>query len=331
MSIFIFDELTGLPTLLATNRAKRPDQTGVVNASPAPASQVDPSKVATIAPTTVPAPTPAPALDKNLVFAKGNEHLTPPTLYQDADDWNVRVFKNKFSIVDDHEVIVHSPFPDKDMEDLPLEQNTRIVRAYLNRVSYYGSQDKEILIFNNKGGKAGASITHPHSQIIALKGFPGILEKEKASAIKFYNEHNKCYWCDLIEKLRTDGKQVVYESQHFMLAVPDACRWSYELILLPKAHKPNFGFMDEMEIGDFARILKAALVGYNTLLGKPDRNFWIHTMRYEPYHWHVGFLPHVQTLGGIELGAGIWVSAKASPEDAARDLGVLVKQAFEAQ
>lgn len=323
MGIFIFDELTGLPTLLATNRAKRPDQTGAV-------SGVQPSdgSVSTIANTPTSAEA-APKLDKNLVFAKGNEHMTPPTLYQDADDWNVRVFQNKYPLTEDHEIVVHSPYPDKDMEDMTWEQNSKIIRAFLNRVSYYGSQDKEVLIFNNKGGKAGASITHPHSQIVALKGFPGILEREKESAIKYYNEHNRCYWCDLVEKLRSEGTQVVYESPHFMLAVPDACRWSYELILLPKAHKPNFGFIDEMEIGDFARILKAALVGYKKLLGDPDRNFWIHTMRYEPYHWHVGFIPHLQILGGLELGAGIWVSAKATPEDAAIGLAPIVKQAYE--
>lgn len=313
MGTFIFDELTGLPTLLAPNRAKRPDQTGVVHTT----------KVETIAP--------VPVVDKNLVFAKGNEHLTPPTLYQDADNWNVRVFKNKFPLVEDHEIIIHSPDPTLDIEDLPWEQNMKIIRALLNRVDYYGSQDKEVLIFNNKGGKAGASITHPHTQIIALKGFPGILEKEKESAIKYYNEHTRCYWCDFIEKSILEGKKIIFESAHFVLMVPEACRWSYEMILVPKAHKPNFGFIDEMEIGDFAKILRAALIAYRDVLGNPDRNHWIHTMRYEPYHWHVGFLPHIQTLGGLELGAGIWVSAKATPEDAAKELGPAVKKAYEEQ
>jgi galactose-1-phosphate uridylyltransferase len=99
--------------------------------------------------------------------------------------------------------------------------------------------------------------------------------------------------------------------------------------LIPKEHKPNFGFINEMEIGDFAKILKATLVGYNTLFSRPDRNFWIHTMRYEPYQWHVGFLPHIKTLGGLEMGAGIWVSDRATPEDAACEMGPIVKKSFE--
>ena len=129
MGKFIFDELTGTPTLLAADRAKRIDQTGAVNTI----SNVKPSEVLTSA---------------TCIFCKGNEQLTTPTVYQDADDWRVRVFKNKFPLLEDHEIIVHSPKHDEDIEDVSCEQGNRIIRAYLNRVSYYGSQDKEVFIFN---------------------------------------------------------------------------------------------------------------------------------------------------------------------------------------
>lgn len=306
MPTFLFDELTGIPTILATNRAKRADQTGatgtVISTSQTPVN-----------------------VDR---FAKGNESLTPPTVYQDAEDWNVRVFRNKYPLVEDHEIIVHSPYQDKDLEDLPQEQNVRIMRAFLNRVTYYNSQDKEVMIFNNRGGKAGASILHPHSQIVALKGFPGILEMEKTEAMKYYNENNSCYWCDKIKVELALKKRIVHETPHFVLLVPVACRWSYEMLLIPKEHKPNFGYVNDMEISDFTQILKAALWSYNAMFNKPDRNFWIHTMRYEPYHWHVGFIPHIKVFGGLELGAGIWVSDKATPEDAAEQLGENVKTCY---
>src|SRR3989338_5539120 len=306
MGTFILDELTGAATLLATNRVKRPDETGVVNNHK-------------------PGQTENPPVDKQLLFSKGYEHLTPPSVYRDAADWNVRVFKNKYPLVDDHEIIIHSPDRDKDIDELPLEQNMKIIRAFLNRVSYFGEQDKEVMIFNNRGGRAGASITHTHSQIIALKGFPGIIEKEKESALKYYNENNSCFWCDMIKNEVSDGSRIIYESTHFVLLVPPACRWSYEMLLIPKNHKPNFGFIDETEINDLSVMLKSALSSYNTLFNKPDRNFWIHTVRYEPYHWHMGFIAHLKVFGGVELGAGIWVSDKASPEDSAKQLREHVK------
>jgi UDPglucose--hexose-1-phosphate uridylyltransferase len=114
---------------------------------------------------------------------------------------------------------------------------------------------------------------------------------------------------------------VVYESKHFVVMVPKASRWSYEMILIPKSHRPNFEYIDEVEINDFSRVLKGALKAYDNLFNKPDRNFWIHTQRYDPYHWHVGFIPHIKVVGGLELGAGIWVSDRASPEQAAAELG----------
>lgn len=297
MGIFIFDPLTGEPTISAANRSKRYDQADAVTQ---------------IAGNELPKPP--------CKFCKGNENLTPPTLYQDADDWSVRVFQNKYPLMPDHEVIVHSPQHDKDMEDFTHGQNVKILRAYLNRVSYFGTQDKEVIIFNNKGGRAGASIVHPHSQIVAAKGFPGILEKEKESALHYYNEKSSCYWCDEWREAVATKSRVVYESSHFVIFCPKASRWSYEIVLVPKNHKPNFGFIDDMEISDLAKVLPGALLTYKNCFANPDRNFWIHTVRYEPYHWHIGFIPHIKVFGALELGAGIWVSDKATPEDAGTEL-----------
>lgn len=309
MSTFIFDELTGIPTVLATKRAKRKDETGVVK-SEKEKGEEDKKKVC--------------------FFCKGSEHLTPPTLYKDLEDWNVRVFANKFPIVDNHEIIVHSPDHEKDLTELPIEQNIRYVRALLNRVHYYTTEkNMEVMIFNNRGGAAGASIFHPHSQLVALEGFPGIIELEKHEAIRYYNEHHSCYWCDMVKSELVIKSRVVYESKHYVIIVPKASRWSYEMMLVPKSHKPNFEYINEMEINDFAKILKASLIAYDELFERPARNFWIHSQRYDPYHWHVGYMPHIKVFGGLELGAGIWVSDKATPEDAAARLGEVVKKAYE--
>src|SRR3989344_1345583 len=292
MGKFIFDPLTGEPTILATERAKRPEET---------------AKAGTMSVT-----------DHVCYFCKGNEHLTPPATYKDQEDWHVRVIKNKYPIVEDHEVIIHSPDHDKDLEDLDHEQVVRVIRAYLNRANFYGSQEKEGVIFNNSGKKAGASLVHPHSQIIALKGFPGILQSEKEWSIRYYDEKNTCYWCDEISEVLAGKDRVILETSHFVVFVPKACRWSYEIRITPKTHRPSLVFIDETEINNFAGVLQKVVQAYGNAFNYPDRNFWIHTERFEPFHWHVGFLPHLKVFGAIELGAGIWVSDKATPEDAAK-------------
>ena len=59
MGNIIFDPLTGEPTILVTERAKRLDQTGALSGKGTTSGQ-----------------------DRACFFCKGNEHLTPPTLYQ---------------------------------------------------------------------------------------------------------------------------------------------------------------------------------------------------------------------------------------------------------
>ena len=302
MSKIIFDKLTKIPTVLATARSKRPDQSGVV------VKDKDEKKEAG---------------EKKEIdfFAKGNESLTPPALYQDQEDWNVRVFSNKFPILESHEIIVHSPDPITDLPDLPHEQVAKYIRAILNRVDHYTKEDRDVFVFNNRGGKAGASLHHPHSQLVALKGFPGLIEQEREEALHYFDEQGNCYWCDLIQDELEARSRVVCDSQHHVILVPAASRWSYEMMLLPKRHLPNIAYINEEEINDLATVLQAALRAYDKLFSFPDRNYWIYTQRYEPFHWHMGFIPHIKVFGGLELGAGIWVNDKATPEDAAYQLG----------
>ena len=312
MSKLIFDKLTKIPTILATTRAKRPDQTGTMAAK----------KDEKVAEKT------AEPKKKVDFFAKGNEEMTPPTLYQDQEDWNVRIFSNKFPLLDKHEVIVHSPDDFEDLPNLSREQVVRYIEAILSRIDHYMKEGMEVFVFNNRGARAGASVTHPHSQLVALKGFPGVIEEKRESALGYFDEHGSCYWCDLIQDELEDKGRVIYESNHFVIIVPKASKWSYEMMLLPKRHLSNMVYINQEEISDLAKTLQGALHAYDELFDFPDRNYWFYTEKHEPFHWHMGFIPHIKVFGGLELGAGIWVNDKATPEDAASQLGKAVEDYF---
>ncbi len=314
MSKLLFDKLTRMPSVLATNRAKRPDQVGGVVAKDA--KEIEAEKKST---------EPKKKVD---FFAKGNEEMTPPTLYQDQEDWNVRVFSNKFPLMDKHEVIVHSPDGYTDLPNLPREQVVRYIEAVLNRVDHHLKEGLEVYVFNNRGAEAGASVTHPHSQLVALRGFPGIIEEKREAALNYFDENGSCYWCDLIQDELDDKSRVVYDGEHFVVLVPKVCRWSYEMMLLPKRHLPNMVYMNEAEIDDLAKTLQGALHAYDALFNFPDRNYWFYTEKNEPFHWHMGFIAHIKEFGALELGAGIWVNDKATPEDAATQLGGAIKEYF---
>ena len=106
-------------------------------------------------------------------FCPGNEHLTPPEVYRvgegEANEagWHVRVVPNKFPITDIHEVFIHSTSHTDDVDKLPQDQVTRIFTAYRDRYRAH-EKDGQVLIFCNHGYQAGASLAHPHSQLVVV-------------------------------------------------------------------------------------------------------------------------------------------------------------------
>jgi len=87
-------------------------------------------------------------------FCVGNEAMTPPEVYRigsgekDKPGWQIRVFPNLFPITDIHEVIVHSPDHEKNIEDFSSEQVENIIKTYINRFNVLKNKGK-VFIFQN--------------------------------------------------------------------------------------------------------------------------------------------------------------------------------------
>lgn len=260
-------------------------------------------------------------------FCVGNEDLTGPDVYQLK---GVRVIPNKYPITDYHEVIIHSPDHKKDLDELPLEQVELILRSYKDRYNFYKNKrsDFYVHIYNNAGKEAGASIRHPHSQLVVFNQIPEEVLKEIQGAKDYFQEKGRCPYCDLIKKELSSGERVVLESDFFVVLVPFESEWPYEITIFSKKHQPDFGQISDEELADMASVLQQTLKAYNKVLSTPDRNFWVHSLpvredddsRAKFYHWHLDLIPRIKTLGGLELGAGIMVDDRVGPEEAARQL-----------
>src|SRR5690348_2192834 len=153
------DLLTGEKVILATGRALRPD-TFRVQASPLPAA------VATCP------------------FCAGNEHETPPEVMRvgpgapETPGWNVRVVPNKFPLVGDgvagaHEIVILSPAHDKSVGELTEPALGDAFLALRDRAAFHLDRGLAYAqAFVNHGKAAGASIEHPHAQLVALDFVP---------------------------------------------------------------------------------------------------------------------------------------------------------------
>lgn len=224
-----------------------------------------------------------------------------------------------------HEVIITYDH-DKQMALFPQDEIRRVVDIYQARYLSLMNQEhiKYVSIFHNHGKEAGASIGHPHSQLIAIPVIDPDMRSSLAGAEAYHTSQGKCVYCTMIEWDLKDGRRIIYENEKFVVLCPFAPQMSFEVRVYPKIHQPYFERLIGKEKGLFADALKVALNKIFQGLKDPAYNFYLHTApcdgaNYDYYHWHVNILPKTAIWAGFELGTGIEIST-IEPEKAAEFL-----------
>lgn len=241
-------------------------------------------------------------------FAYGNEHMTPPEVFRIGEGeankpgWKVRVVPNKFPITDIHEVIIHSPDPERDIEDLEIDQINYILQAYKQRYQTH-RQDGHVLIFANHGELAGASLSHPHSQLVVI---PGQINLDVLLLEPFTN--------------------IVEEDNFFTVYCPDFSQWPYEVWIAPKTPGGYFGDINGQQIKDLAKIVKSTICRLHGCYDNPETkkiradvpfsyNYYI----FHGENWYLRIIPRLIHRAGFELGTGLSVNV-IDPAEAAENL-----------
>ncbi|MCS7253316.1 MAG: galactose-1-phosphate uridylyltransferase [Armatimonadota bacterium] len=294
----------------------------------------------------------------------GKERNTPPEVFAIRPDcsepntpgWLIRVVPNKYPAltiegdlnrrglgmfdlmngVGAHEVIIETPEHNARLPDLPLQQIKLVLVAYRERIIDLRNDKRfiYILVFRNYRAAAGASLLHPHSQLIAIAITPEIVKRKLESARAHFMEKQRCLFCDLLSQELRLGERVVLETEHFVVLSPFAARFPYELHIYPKAHCHDFVLMNEEQLEDFARTLKRILCCVRDTLNDPPYNYVLHTspnpvprlgrpdywqtLPYD-YHWHLEFIPRLTRVAGFEWGTGFYINP-VPPELAAEVL-----------
>lgn len=230
-------------------------------------------------------------------FCAGNETMTPPEVYRigngekDGPGWDVRVVPNKYPITDIHEVIIHSPSDTDDLETLPVSQVTKIFTAYRDR--YRANQGNgQVMIFCNHGLAAGASLKHPHSQLVVV---PNQINLDAVSLEPVMN--------------------VVEENTYFVTYCPDFSQWPFEVWIAPKVSGKRFGDVTDGELPDLAKVVQDAIKKVQVVLSDPTHsemksgdtfvyNFYI----YHGVNWFLRIIPRSVHRAGFELGTGLSVN-----------------------
>lgn len=213
----------------------------------------------------------------------------------------------------------------RDFPHLSPGQALRVLQLFQERYRQV-KEDKcleYVSAFANWGVGAGASLYHPHYQLLSLPIVPPDVAHSLRGSQEYWRAHRRCAHCDIIAHERKRKKGMIAENSFAVAFVPFASRHAYKVRIFPKSHHPYFEEAPEKVIDGVRSLLQHTLRRMKDKLGDPDYNFFIHTAplknqkRFVHYHWHVEAVPKIEQEGGFELGTGVDINV-VLPEDVAR-------------
>jgi UDPglucose--hexose-1-phosphate uridylyltransferase len=295
MQQLLVDELTGDHVILAPARALRPD-TFAVHAAPLPAT------VATCP------------------FCRGNERETPPEVARvgegepDTPGWTLRAVPNKYPIVGDgvagaHEVVIFSPAHDADLGALSEGAAADVLVALRDRSrAHLAAGSRYAQAFVNQGKAAGASIEHPHAQLVALDIVP---PRAQTRLDRFTQA-----------AFAADREHIVAVDNDIAVWCPAASPTPFTMRLSLVEAGPRFDETGDAAASAMGLAVRDAIRSLRSVLGDVAYNVMIETAPRDhsgPFRWWVDIIPRVTVGAGFEIATGLSVNIVA-PAAAAAEL-----------
>ena len=342
MSQYRFDPIRRIGVLYAPERADRPIRIG-----PGAVPQSEPGPGVSVS-----------KLDRSgrAPFAPGFEQETPPEVLAirpagsitDDPAWSLRVVPNRYPFVarrslgdgtrDDfgkrasevagfHEVVIETRDSTGDLAELDESATVDVVRAWMARLTVYRETPgiEWACVFRNSGPLSGASLPHPHSQLVGLPYVPPQVASVRTAMDASCRETGRCVVCREIEEA---GERTVDESEWFVAECPRVSRFPYEQRIVARRHQASVfeTAVDDAAVVDLARILSRRLRALKRVLPRLDYNLVLDAGPFPPTHssddgaaehWCLEILPRTGGIAGFELVSGEWVNA-VLPETAAK-------------
>lgn len=319
MSQLRLNALTGRWVAIATDRASRPG-----NFAP---------------------PIEAPST-QHCPFCPGHEEDTPPAseTYGREGRWLVRVVPNRYPAfegnqdfeVEDlgpvfrqapgtgiHEVLILTPDHGASWADLDDRQAGLVIAAVRDRLEDHAEHRsiRYTQTIVNHGREAGASLVHPHGQLL---GLPFVPEELLAELDTFAHPDGSgpCVLCTILREEEEAGLRVIHSDDRVVVVCPFWSATPYEMLVIPRHHEPHLAACAPPDLVAVGRALRDVLATLVRLLGDAAYNIVFHTAPHrseEPFHWHVHVLPRLTSVAGFEAGTGVLINIVA-PEQAAEDL-----------
>jgi UDPglucose--hexose-1-phosphate uridylyltransferase len=204
------------------------------------------------------------------------------------------------------------------------EEIESLLRTFYNRgwSIRKDSRVEQIIYFKNHGERAGASLKHPHSQIVALPVVPNNIRDRIDQARRYFDDTGNCAYCAMLENELESKERLVATSTHFVAFVLYAAPSPFSIWIVPRKHTVSFLYSQPEELADLAHILRDVLRRLYIGLRDPAYNLIIRTAPVKEIsndflNWYISIIPRLSRTAGFELGSGIYINPTIPEESAA--------------
>jgi UDPglucose--hexose-1-phosphate uridylyltransferase len=298
-----YDALSDRTVIVATGRDARPHQFRAPDGDPDPGTEHCP-------------------------FCPGHETMTPPEVARTGDGapdtpgWRVRVVPNLYPIVDTHEVVVLSPDHYRPFGTLDDAAAIEVLTMLRDRVAVHLDHGLEVghaaavAILNHKR-EAGASLPHPHAQVLATDFVPPAI----AAAVGRV-EHAPT---DLVLDDLAGSETLVLTSNAVNAGASAWCPFAssspFQLRVASMRAGAHFDRASDEAIVAVALATRDALARLARALDDPPYNVVVHSAppSAATFHWYVEITPRLSVTAGFEQATGLFVNT-VDPAQAARVL-----------
>ena len=216
-----------------------------------------------------------------------------------------------------HEVVVLSP-DHRSFGELGDDDTVEVLTMLRERARVHAAAGREhVQVLINEGRAAGASIAHPHAQILALDFVPPAVT---VAIQRFEQAGGDLVWDDQAHAVAND---------HGIVVGPEVRSWCpygaaspFEVRVATREAVARLEDARDAHLLGMALVIRDVLARLSRVLQDPSYNVVVHNAPAHGevrYHWWVEIVPRVAVVAGFELGTGLMVNTVA-PEEAARRL-----------
>jgi UDPglucose--hexose-1-phosphate uridylyltransferase len=257
-------------------------------------------------------------------FCPGNEGDTPPERHRtghgaaDGPGWRVRVFPNLYPIVGGadagpgatgaHEVVALSPGHSISFAHLDDDGAAEVFCVLRDRVrAHLDAGHAFALAIINHRRAAGASIAHPHAQVLALDFVPPLV----AAGIERFRDAGE----DLVLADARAGTPLLDDATASL--PPGVLAWSPHAAAAPGMVRlaledagASFAAATDKQVEVMGRAVRDVLARLSAWMHDPPYNLVLHTApsSHVAFHWYIEITPRVSVVAGFEQGTGVLVN-----------------------